>query len=58
MPVGVFLDLQKAFDTKDRRVLIKKQERYGIMDRELDWFVSYFQNRRQFVVYKDEKSRV
>ena len=28
------------------------------MDRELDWFVSYFQSRRQFVVYKDENSRV
>ena len=58
MPVGVFLDMQKAFDTIDRRVLIKKLERYGIMDWELDCFISYFQNRRQFVVYKDEKSRV
>ena len=58
MPVGVVLDLQIAFDTIDRRVLIKKLERYGIMNRELDWFVSYFQSRRQFVVYKDENSRV
>ena len=54
----VFLDLQKAFDTTDRRVLIKILERYGIMDRELDWFVSYFQNSRQLVIFKDEKSRV
>ena len=56
--MGVFLDLHKAFDTLNRKVLIKKLERYGIMDREFDWFISYFQNRRQFVVYKDEKSQV
>ena len=36
MKMGVFSDLQKAFDTIDRRVLIKILERYGIMDRELE----------------------
>ena len=29
-----------------------KLEKYDIMERELDWFVSYFQNCRQFVVYE------
>ena len=47
--VGVFCDLQKAFDTCSHSILLKKLEKIGIKNRELDWFKSYLTNRKQFV---------
>ncbi len=47
--VGVFIDLKKAFDTIDHRVLINKLENYGIRGVVLDWMKSYISNRLQFV---------
>jgi len=46
---GVFIDLQKAFDTVDHDILIKKLYYYGIRGIANDWFSSYIQNRTQFV---------
>ena len=46
---GIFLDLCKAFDTVDHKILFKK---WSIMAYEVllnDWFASYLSNRRQFV---------
>lgn len=45
--IAVFLDLQRAFETVDRSILIKKLECYGIHDVELKWFQSYLCNRKQ-----------
>ena len=46
---GVFIDLQKAFDTVGHKILLRKLNYYGIRGKVNDWFKSYLSNRKQFV---------
>ena len=46
---GVFIDLQKAFDTVDRNILFEKIHHYNIRGIVHHWFKSYLENRKQFV---------
>ena len=43
---ALFLDLSKAFDTLEHKVLLKKLEKYGIRGACLDWFKSYLCDRK------------
>ena len=46
---GIFVDLQKAFDTVDHQILLAKVNHYGICEVSNDWFKSYLSNRNQYV---------
>ena len=46
---GVFVDLQKAFDTLDHHILLATSNHYGIRGVSNDWFKPYLSNRNQYV---------
>ena len=47
---GIFVDFQKAFDTVNHEILLKKLDHYGFRGVVNDWFRSYLTNRKQKVV--------
>ncbi len=47
--IVIFCDLQKAFDTCDHEILLKKLSNLGIRNNELLWFKNYLSNREQYV---------
>ena len=53
---SIFLDLAKAYDTIDHRILIAKLEKYGIRDVPLQLIESFLTNRQQYTTIKSTKS--
>ena len=47
---GIFVDFQKAFDTVNHEILLKKLDHYGFRGPVNDWFRSYLTGRKQKVV--------
>ncbi len=56
IPINIYLDLSKAFDTLDHNILIDKLSYYGINRIALQLFQNYLTNQKQFVEVNDVKS--
>jgi hypothetical protein len=56
--LGIYFDLQKAFDSVTHSILLDKLEYYGIRGKLFNWFVSYLSNRQQFTVVNGVSSSV
>ena len=54
--LAIFCDLRKAFDTVDKEILLKKMQKCGITNLELNWFRSYLDDRKQFVKVGEAES--
>ena len=54
--IGIFIDLQKAFDTVNHSILLEKLNHYGISGNSNAWFNSYLKDRQQFVSIDGEHS--
>ena len=56
--VGIYLDLKKAFDTVDHKILVDKLFKYGIRGNIFNWFKSYLSNRKQYVNWQGSNSEI
>ena len=54
--LGLFLDVSKAFDSLNHKVILAKLEHYGIRGIPLKWFESYLSDRQIKVKYHKETS--
>ena len=53
---GVFIDIQKAFDTVNHNILTAKPEHYGVRGNVLEWFKPYLSDRDRYVSINETSS--
>ena len=56
LPLAIYMDLSKAFDTLDHTILSNKLRYYGITDISLKWFMSNLSQSIQYVEVNDIQS--
>ena len=56
IPINVYIDLSKAFDTLNHNILLSKPQYYGITGCSNDLLCSYLSGKFQFVEYNGCKS--
>jgi hypothetical protein len=56
--MGIYLDLTKAFDVINHKLLLAKLEQHGLRGKIYSWMSSYLTGRTQFVEIQhlDEKT--
>ena len=54
--LSIFVDLRKAFDTVNHKILLSKLQHYGFRGLSLQWFGSYLKDRLQQVRINDNLS--
>ena len=52
--LDIFVDLSKAFDTVNHQSLISELNSYGLKGKNLSWFKSYLENRKQYFNYNND----
>jgi hypothetical protein len=55
-PMSIFLDLSKAFDCIDHKILIEKMRHYGLDNPALSLIENYLSNRQQFTDCDEHQS--
>ena len=56
--IGIYLDLKKAFDTVNHKILSDKMCHYGVRGIVHKWFTSYLNSRKQYTYIENHCSDV
>ena len=52
-PFSIFIDLSKAFDTIDHKILLDKLQYYGVKEKAFSLLKSYLSNRSQYTIFEN-----
>lgn len=53
----ITIDIRKAFDSVNHKLLLKKLQNIGCDQQSIQWFKSYLDSRKQFVRHKNKNSK-